>query len=142
MSLYMIYCQNGLPDKKLVLGVHAANPNNVVLCAGEPNKGNLVWSIREIPGSAHIFLKQEESGLYARLGERNEPITLAKLSPQDKLFALLLRDAGDGYVAICNHEGSLAMGPRNRGRDDGTRIVATPYGRGPDQNWLFGPPTA
>lgn len=142
MSIYMIFNQLGLAGKALVLGVHAASPDSVVLCAGEPSKGNLVWSMRELPGTQLFYLKQEESGLYARFGERNGPITLAKLEPQDRWFAMQLHDVGAGYVAIRNYEGSMAMGPRNGGRDDGTRIIGTPYASQPYQQWLFGPPTA
>ncbi len=142
MSLYMIFNQLGLAGKALVLGVHAANPDTVVLCAGEPSKGNLVWSMREIAGTPFFFLKQEESGLYARFAERNGVITLAKLAPQDRMFAMQLHDVGAGYVAIRSYDGSMAMGPRNGGRDDGTRIVGTPYATQPHQQWLFGPPTA
>jgi hypothetical protein len=142
MSIYMVFNQLGLAGKALVLGVHAANPDTVVLCAGEPSTGNLVWSMREIPGTQLFFLKQEESGLYARFGSRDGVITLAKLSPQDRQFAIQLHDVGGGYVAIRNYEGSLAMGPRNGSREDGTRIVGIPYAANPYQQWLFGPPTA
>ena len=142
MAVYMIYGQHGLPDKTLVLGTHAAAPDTVVQCAGEPGKSLLVWSLREIPGSHHVFLKQEDTNLYAKFAERNGVVTLAKLDPQDKMFALQLAEVADGYVSIRNHEGSLAMGPRNGARDDGVRIVGTPYAGSPHQNWLIGPPSA
>ncbi len=142
MAVYSIYCRHGASATPLLMGVKASNPDTVVQCAATPAAGLLVWSLREIPGSEHVFLKHEDSGLHARFAERNGMIALARLDLYDPLFALQLQDVGDGFVAIRNHEGSLAMGVRNGAREDGARILALPPTGSPSMQWMFGPPSA
>ncbi|HEY0105753.1 MAG TPA: hypothetical protein VGB91_06675 [Rhizomicrobium sp.] len=142
MAIYSLYGRHGTGAQPLVMGIKPANPTTVVQCVPGAAAGALVWSFRDIPGTQHLFLKHEDSGLYAKFAERNGAITLAKLDPYDRLFALLLHDVGDGFVAIRNHEGALAMGARNGSQEDGTRILALPFGALPSLHWLFGPPTS
>ncbi len=142
MAIYSIYCRHGATATPLLLGVKPDNPTIVVQCAAGTAAGALVWSLRDIPGTQHVFLKHEDSGLYARFAERNGSITLAKLEPYDPKFAILLHDVGSGYVAIRDHEGGLAMGVRNGAREDGARVLALPFASLPSLHWMFGPPSA